>query len=149
MQVSASTEIFASAKEVWAVIADIEHCVDTISGIDSVEILQPATGPSITGLTWRETRTMFGKSATEEMCISEAKEPHYYDTRAVSHGSVYLTHLAIEETESGCTLTMTFNGEPQTFGAKFVWALTGWMAKRFMQKTIAQDLADIKAAVEA
>ena len=29
-----------------------------------------------------------------------------------------------------------------------MWALTGWMAKGAMRKTVDQDLADIKRAVE-
>ncbi len=149
MQVSESVNIMASPAAVWKTITDIEHAESTIRGIDKIEILEPATGPSIVGLKWRETRTLFGKAATEVMWIVDAKEPSHYDTRAESHGAVYTTRMALEAIEGGTRLSMTFNGEPQTMGSKLVWALTGWMAKGYMRKALKQDLADIKAAAEA
>ncbi len=149
MRVSVSTDISAPPAAVWKVITDIEHSEAIIGGIDRVEILEPATGPSIVGLKWRETRTMFGKAATEVMWITDAEEASHYDTRAESHGAVYTTQLGLEEVEGRTRLTMTFNGEPQTTGAKLMWALTGWMAKGSMRKALKQDLADIKAAVES
>ena len=148
MKMSLSTDIVASPQDVWKTIADIEGSADTIRAIEMIEVLEPATGPSITGLKWRETRTMFGKEATEVMWITEAIEPSHYVTRAESHGSIYETRLSIDTTEDGCVLTMSFEGTPQTFGAKVMWALTGWMAKGAMRKALTADLADIKSAAE-
>ncbi len=149
MQVSVSTDIMAPREDVWKVITDIENSEATISGIDAIEVIEQATGPSIVGLKWRETRTMFGKPATEVMWITEAVEPAHYDTRAESHGAVYTTRMALDAIEGGTRLTMSFKGDAQTTGAKIMWALTGWMAKGAMRKTCKKDLDDIKAAVEA
>ncbi len=149
MQVNVSTDISATPSKVWKIITDIENSQATISGIDKVEVLEPAKGPSITGLKWKETRTMFGREATEVMWITEAKANSHYDTRAESHGAVYTTRMVVEKIDGGTRLSMTFNGEPQTRGAKIMWALTGWMAKGAMRKTCAKDLDDIKAAAEA
>lgn len=149
MKMSLSIPIDASPKKVWSIISDIENSADTISGIDKVEVLEPAKGPSITGLKWKETRTMFGKEATEVMWITDAKAPEHYDTRAESHGSVYTTRLSLEPAGKGATLTMSFEGVPQTFGAKVVWVLTGWMAKGAVRKAFQADLDDIKKAAEA
>ncbi len=148
MQLTMSIDIATPPESVWSIIADIEASQSVIQGIDSIEILEPASGPSITGLKWRETRTMFGREATEVMWITDAKENAHYDTRAESHGAVYTTRLAIEPTPTGSTLSMTFEGIPQTTGAKVMWALTGWMAKGAMKKALAADLADIKASAE-
>ncbi len=149
MQVSVSTDISATPTAVWKVITDVDNWASTISGINKVEVLEPAKGPSIVGLKWRETRTMFGKEATEVMWITDAKKPSHYDTRAESHGAVYTTRMGLEKIDGGTRLSMTFNGEAQTTGAKIMWALTGWMAKGAMRKACNKDLADIKAAVEA
>lgn len=149
MQLSLSIGINASPSDVWTVIADIEHSADTIRGIDKIEVLERPKGPSITGLKWRETRTMFGREATEVMWVTDAKEPEHYDTRAESHGSVYVTRLSVGPIGDGARLTMAFEGVPQTFGSRLMWALTGWMARGAMRKALQADLEDIKAAAEA
>jgi carbon monoxide dehydrogenase subunit G len=67
MQVSVSPDLFASPAKVWKVMTDVDHWESTISGIDKVEVLVDAEGPPMVGLKWRETRTMYGKSASETM----------------------------------------------------------------------------------
>ena len=148
MQVTRFTKIDASLADVWSVVSDIENADTRISGIKEVEILERATGPSIVGLQWRETREWMGKDAVEVMWVTDASEPSYYETRAESHGSIYTSRIELETTSTGTLLTMGFSGQPVTFGAKALWALTGWMAKKALRKTIDQDLADIKGAVE-
>lgn len=148
MEMSVSTDIEAPAETVWNIIADIEHAHETIEGIDRLEVLEPATGPSIIGLKWRETRTMFGKQATEVMWITDAEDASFYETRAESHGAIYKSRLELEPNGNGTRLTMSFEATPETFGAKVMWVLTGWMAKGAMRKTLHKDLADIKTAAE-
>ncbi len=149
MKMSVSTDIQASPEAVWKIVSDIENAAATIRGITKVEVLEPATGPSLVGFKWRETRVMFGKEATEVMWVTAAQEPRFYDTRAESHGSIYEMRVAVEPAGGGSRLTMTFEGTPQTMGAKIMWALTGWMAKGSMRKALSGDLADIKGAAEA
>lgn len=149
VQLTVSIDIDAPADRVWQVITDIENCESTIRGILKVEILEQPKGNSIKGLKWRETRKFAGKEATEVMWITEAQAPRFYKARAESHGSVYESGMSIDSREGGCRLTMSFEGRPQTFGAKVLWALTGWMAVRPLKKTMAEDLQDIKAASEA
>ncbi|MCU7553771.1 SRPBCC family protein [Alteromonas sp. ASW11-19] len=149
MQVSRSIDIQAPQEVVWSIITDIENAQHRISGIKEVEILKPATGPSITGLKWRETREMMGKDATEEMWITQASAPDFYEAEAASHGAVYTSRLELSHAGGTTALTMHFDGKPETFMAKIIWALTGWMAKSALKKTIDQDLKDIKAVAEA
>ena len=90
MKIKAKVSIKGKKEDVWDVITDIEGSVERISAIESVEILEkPATG--ILGLKWKETRTMFGKEATEIMWVTDAKENEYYQTRAESHGALYIS----------------------------------------------------------
>jgi hypothetical protein len=69
--VEAQVTIHGSKAAVWATITNIENSSKTISGIESVEVLEkPATG--LKGLRWRETRMYFGKPATVEKQITDA-----------------------------------------------------------------------------
>ncbi|SES92817.1 SRPBCC family protein [Thalassotalea agarivorans] len=148
MQVSVSQTIAAPAETIWQAITNIDNCDQMITAIKSIEVLErPEEG--VVGLKWQETREMFGKDATETMWITEAKAPSYYHTRAESHGSVYISTMAIEEQDGSCELSMSFKGEPQTFGAKILMFLMGAMVKKSMIKAIEQDLIDIKTFVEA
>ncbi|MBD3419041.1 MAG: hypothetical protein GF398_02875 [Chitinivibrionales bacterium] len=147
MRISVSVTINASKEDVWNVITGIEQSAETISGIEKIEILEkPESG--LVGLKWRETRTLFGKTATEVMWITDAAEPQYYQTRAESHGSVYQSKLSIAQQDNGVGLSMDFNGTPQTFGARLMYALMGFMFKGATEKALKRDLDDIKAAVE-
>lgn len=146
---SESIEIDAAPDAVWAVVADIQNAANVISGIKAIEILEAAPGPTITGVKWKETREWMGRDAVEVMWVTDARSPSFYETRAESHGSIYISRMELEPTQAGTRLTMKFNCQPETLGAKVMWLLTGWMAKKSLRKIIGQDLADIKTAVES
>lgn len=147
MNVEVDVSINAPRDRVWKIISDIEKSVDVISSIEKIEVMEnPDSG--LVGFKWRETRTMFGKEATEVMWITDAEENASYQTRAESHGSIYVTKLQITDEGEGCVLAMSFEGTPQTFGAKLMWALTGFMARGSMRKALDKDLADIKTTAE-
>lgn len=72
MAIKVDVTIDGPKEEVWNVIADIENSPNTITGIEAVEILEkPNDG--LVGLKWQETRTLFGRTATEIMWITDAK----------------------------------------------------------------------------
>ena len=147
MEVATSVLIHAPRAVVWERITDIEHAARTIRAIEKVEILErPASG--LVGLKWKETRTMFGKTATEIMWITDALEPEFYETRAESHGAIYAASLELAEKAGGTELTMRFSGEAVSTSARLMWILMGWMFKGAMRKACGKDLSDIKAAVE-
>ncbi len=147
MRVTVETEINAPRADVWRLVTDIENAGTTINAIEDLDILErPETG--IVGLKWRETRTMFGKTATEIMWITDAVEGSHYKTRAESHGSVYETLIELHDQDGRTRLAMTFEGKPQSFGAKIMWGLTGFIFKRATRKALAKDLADIKRTLE-
>ncbi len=140
--------INGSVEAIWKVISDIDGSVNVISGIEKIEVLErPEAG--LTGLKWKETRTMFGQTATEVMWITEAEKNRFYATRAESHGSVYISRLSIEEKDGVSLLTFDFSAEFETIGAKIMSFLTGWLFASATVKAIMQDLEDIKKAVEA
>lgn len=147
MRVEVSVPVNASRHDVWQKVTDIENAASTISGIDKIEILdKPSQG--IVGLKWKETRTLFGKTATETIWITDAVEDSYYLTEAQSHGSVYKSKIQLSDRDGTTYLSMDFDAEPQSFGAKVLSATMGFMFKGATKKALLQDLTDVKAAVE-
>ncbi|MBT8097656.1 MAG: SRPBCC family protein [Woeseia sp.] len=145
---SRSKEIAAPPAAVWAVISNIEDAAAVISGIKSIEVLESGTGEGIVGLKWKETREWMGRDAVEVMWVTDASEPSFYETRAESHGAAYRSRLELDPIAAGTRITMSFYCQPETTGARLMWILTGWMAKKSLRKAIDQDLEDIKVAVE-
>lgn len=140
-------DINASPSSVWKVISDIENSAGVITGIQKIEIHnKPASG--IVGLKWKETRTMFGKTATEVMWVTDAVEKERYSVRAESHGAVYLTDFRIEVEDGTVLLSTEFRSEPQSPGAKIMDFLFGGMMRKATASAFMDDLADIKRAVE-
>ena len=91
--------------------------MENISGINSIEIIQQPSDTMV-GLKWKEGRTMFGKEAFETMWVTDAKDNEFYQTRAESHGAVYISRFDLSEENGQCTLTMSFEGQPQSAGGR-------------------------------
>ncbi|MEL6358126.1 MAG: SRPBCC family protein [Bacteroidota bacterium] len=148
MKLSAKTSIDAPKEAIWSVITDIENATNNLQGVEKVEILeQPSDG--LVGLKWVETRTIFGKTATETMWITEAVENKYYQTRAENHGAIYTSRMEITEEGGQHFLNMSFSSKTETIAAKIMAGVFGFMFKGATKKLIAADLEDIKATVEA
>ena len=147
MLVEAQVTINGSRAAVWAAITNIENASEIISGIENIEVLEkPANG--LVGLKWRETRTLFGKTATAEKWITDAAENEFYKTRAESDGFVFLSTISISESSGGITLASSHDSKPQTIVARLMSIPMGLFFKGVVKKALLQDLNDIKAAVE-
>ncbi len=148
MNTSVSITIEKPKEEVWKAITDFENCSSYIHSILSLEILEQPKD-TLVGFKWKETREMFGKEATETMWITDVSENEFYQTRAESHGSFYISQMAVEEVNGHSKLTFSFTGESVTFFAKIMSALMGSMMKKSLDKAMLKDLEDIKAYVES
>lgn len=146
MKIKSQITINSSRDKVWELITDIENSMNFIKGIEKIEILEK-NGDNFIGLKWKETRTMFGQTATEIMWITDAKENESYSTRAESHGAIYITEFILSENNGSTELSMGFTSKAVTFKAKLLsimfFIFAGSTKKAFMD-----DLIDIKAAVE-
>ena len=147
MKVSTQIKINNTKEKVWEVTSDIENSVHVISGITDIEIINPA-GEDLVGLKWKETRMMFGKEAKEVMWITHSKTHEYYQTRAESHGAVYVSRLSIAEEKDGVILEMSFEGQSTSLMAKIMNGVFGSFMKKSMLKALDVDLQDIKRASE-
>ena len=146
MIVEAQVTINGSRAATWAAMTDIENAAETISGIESIEVLEkPANG--LAGLRWRETRMYFGKPATVEKWITDAAENEFYKTRAEDGGFVFLTTMRISESSGGITLTSSHETRAQGIIAKLK-STPMFLFKGVIKKALLQDLNDIKSAVE-
>ncbi|MDT7603094.1 MAG: hypothetical protein QOF61_1091 [Acidobacteriota bacterium] len=147
MIVEAQVTINGSKAAIWAAITNIENASETISGIENIEVLEkPANG--LVGLKWRETRKLFGKSATADKWITDAAENEFYKTRAEDGGFVFLSTMIISENTGGMTLASSHDSKPQTIVAKLMSIPMGLLFKGVAKKALLQDLNDIKSAVE-
>jgi len=152
--IHASETINAPIARVFEIASDIPNAAETISGINSIEILACApesptnNGPVGEGFKWRESRTMFGKEATEDMWINAWAPPAGYTVEARSHGCHYLTPITFEDLGNGQTrVSMAFNATPETLMARVMMKVFAFMNKKLAQ-CLADDLADIKRAAE-
>ncbi len=146
MQISCSEHINASPESVFAASTDVARWPETISAITKTEIM--TEGPVGVGTTFRETRVMFGKEASETMTFARFDPPREYMLTAASHGCKYETTFTFTPEAGGTRVDMNFKGEPTTFMSKVMSAVMGPMLKGTMVKCIAKDLQDLKANLE-
>lgn len=144
MGITIEKVIRAPRERVFAAAADFANAAGTIRAITRVEML--SQGPVGVGTTFRETRKVFGREATEEMTVVEFVPPERYVLGAESHGCRYRSALAFASVAGGTRVTMTFAAEPLTLVAKVLSFLMRPMFKS-MTKECAKDLDDLEAAV--
>ncbi|MFI4881211.1 MAG: SRPBCC family protein [Phycisphaerales bacterium JB064] len=155
MRMFLSTHIDATQEAVFAAASNFPNAAAFISAIDSVEMLTPAKDglPIGVGTRFKETRTMFGKQATETMEVTEFDPPRAYTLSALSCGVQYHSRVTVLEEQpgtggGGCRLSYDIKGTPVSLFAKIVGPIMGVMMKGAMRKAMEKDLADIKNYVE-
>lgn len=141
-----SRTIAAPPSKVFAHATNVEKWAEIVPAIESVEMLTP--GPVRVGTRFRETRTLMGREATEEMEFLVLDPPNTYVLVAESHGSRYRTEFVFTPEGDGTKLTMVFGAEPLTVFAKVVSVLLKPFMKKFAEMC-GKDLDAIKAHSEA
>ena len=155
MRMVLSTHIEATQETVFAAASNFPNAAAFISAIDSIEMLTPAKDglPIGVGTRFKETRTMFGKQATETMEVTEFDPPRAYTLSALSCGLQYHSRVTVLEEQpgtggGGCRLSYDIKGTPVSLFAKIVGPIMGVMMKGAMRKAMEKDLADVKNYVE-
>ena len=143
--VTVERTIAAPPERVFAAATDVHRFAEIVPAIEKVEVLTP--GPMGVGTRFRETRTLMGRSATEEMTVTAFDPPRSYVVGAESHGCRYRTEFRFEPVGSGTRMVMDFRAEPLTLMARVLGVLMKLMTKK-MAELCAQDLDAIKAHVE-
>lgn len=147
MHVAVQVMIAGSRPVIWAAITTMAGAAEIIRGIDRIEILErPATG--LVGLKWRETRMLFGKSATADQWITNAAEHEFYKARAASDGFLFPSTLSLSEGKGGIARTGVHDSRAQSLFARVMSIPMGLRFKGVARKALLPDLNDIKTAVE-
>ncbi|WP_040320010.1 SRPBCC family protein [Aeromicrobium marinum] len=135
---------------VWDVITDLDAAPDVLSGVDRVERIE---GPGYAvGTRWRETRTMMGKSASEEMVVTAVEPTSRTVVEADGGGVHYRSEFELVPDGSGTTIVFRFSGEQvgtPSVVQRLVWRAFGGLGLKLTSKVMRTDLADIAAAAEA
>lgn len=141
--------VAAPPERVWAIVTDLERSPTVIGGIDRVERLDGGAGFGV-GTRWRETRTIFGKEATEVMEIAAMEPGRSYVATAASRGMRYRTEVGVEGAGPGASrLWMTMSGEAEGAAARVMAVLLAPLFRGATRRLLAKDLDDIAAAAEA
>lgn len=148
MQIHDSIVIHSPISKVFQVFADLGSAENSLSAVSKIEILHGGSSMQI-GSRWRETRTMFGQTATEEMEVSKFEQNKMYEVVAESSGAIYRTVFEFADLGNDQTeVKMMFEGIPTTFMGKLLTPI-GYLFLGATKKALHQDLEDLKKVSEA
>lgn len=148
MEIRVSREVAASAQQVWDVVTDVEGSPAVLTAVEHVERLDDRAGFGV-GTRWRETRTMFGKQATEEMEVTSVEAPYAYTVVAVNGATTYTSTITVAPLGTDrCELTMSFAGSSSGLVSRVLAATVGRLFAGATRRSLRQDLDDIAAHVE-
>ena len=138
---TASKRINAPPERVFKLATDLERAAEHIDCIDKIELLTPP--PIGKGTRWLETRTMFGKQATEEMEMTAFDPPSSYTAGIESCGCRYDCTFRFLREGDATNVMLEMNWRPVTWIA---WLMSpmSWLMSGVMKKAINQDLGDLK-----
>jgi carbon monoxide dehydrogenase subunit G len=138
----------APAERVWEIVADVANSADVVSAIESVELV---VGPSPVGVgtTWRETRLMMGRRATEEMTVSAVDPGRSYTVRAHVGGTEMESTVSVDpEGVDEAIVRITVASRSTSAGSRLLGATVGRAFGGTIRKALEADLADIASAAE-
>lgn len=142
-----SRRIEAPRAAVFAACSDFPHAPERVTAITKVRML--TDGVVGKGTRFEETRTMFGKEATETMEVSSYEPDRSYTLSCFSCGVEYDSRFDFVEDGSGTRVDLTISTTPKTVVAKVLSPIMGAMMGKMMRKCIEQDLDDIQKHCEA
>jgi uncharacterized protein YndB with AHSA1/START domain len=139
--------IAAPVQHVWAVMTDVERYVERFVNTDAAELL--TEGPFGVGTRWRETRTVYGQSATVENCVTECEALRRYATEA-RVGARATTEFVFMPSTDGTNTSVRVSF--QTRDGSLVYRLAEFLNRRKIRECViennTQDLTDLAHACE-
>lgn len=145
MKIEIETMVAAPPQIVYGTLTDLAHWPEFLRGVARVEVLTPGT--LAIGTRFRETRTMLGRSTTEEMTVAALDPPHRFELTAENHGTRYRVVQNVSAVAGGSQLRLSFEGTPVTLAAK-LGAVLALLFKGAVTRQLQSDLADVKAEAE-
>ncbi|MGP1347898.1 MAG: SRPBCC family protein [Phycisphaerales bacterium] len=137
--------INAPREVVFGQAGDVHNWASRIEAIERIEVhTEGAVG---NGTRFTETRTIFGKQASETMTFADFDPPNGFTPLASSHGSEYTTRHSFEPVGGGTRVSLHFSARPVSLGAKLMTPLFVMM-KGSLRTMLLKDLDDLAAACE-
>jgi uncharacterized protein YndB with AHSA1/START domain len=93
--------IAAPVEQVWAAMTDINRYAERFANVDAAVVLTEE--PFGVGTRWSETRTVFGRSATLEIRVSESEALRRYLTEARVGARATTEFVFTPSTDGTCT----------------------------------------------
>ena len=146
MRIEGTVHIQADITSVFQTFSDLDNIDNVVNSITALEVLTPPAQMQV-GTKWKETRTVFGKEATETMWVTELVANSHYVVEAESHGTHYKSTYTFIEEEGGTRVHMSFEGTPLTFASR-IMSCIGVFFKGATKKLLMQDLQALKAYLE-
>jgi hypothetical protein len=150
-----STTVPAPAHAVWEVLTDLTRAAERLRGIQSVQIM--SSGPYAVGTRWRETRSFFGRPATEEMWVRENDPLRSTVVESGEGDTTYRTVWELvphgpldDEGEAPATeLRVSFTGTTSDSAvSRAAMAVLGPLGLRAVRRALQKDLEDISTAAQ-
>lgn len=154
-RIAVEKHIRAPVERVFAKASDVHNWANQIGAITKIEV--HTEGPVGNGTRFTETRTMWGKEASETMTFADFDPPNGFRLLASSHGCDYVSTHTFEAVEGaadgggkggGTRLSLVFEGTPRTLPAKMMGIMFAFM-KKSMCTMLEKDLDDLARACEA
>jgi len=145
-EVEVSRMVRAPVERVWEVFTDLPRAAERLSGVEKIDVLTP--GGFKVGATWRETRTLHGKTSVEQLTVTMSEPPSRYLIEAQSRGTHYKSEFTFTPEGEDTLVRMTFGTESYGAVGKVVGAVLGGLMSRAVTKTMQQDLDDLADAAE-
>ncbi|MFG0318741.1 MAG: SRPBCC family protein [Planctomycetota bacterium JB042] len=141
-----SRRIAAPRPAVFAACTDFPNAAERVEGITNVKML--TDGPVGKGTRFEETRTMFGKDATETLEVSAFDPDRSVTVSCFSCGVEYDSTFTFSDDGGGTRVDLEIVTTPKTIGAKIFSPIMGAMMGKMMKKCIEQDLDDLQKHCE-
>jgi uncharacterized protein YndB with AHSA1/START domain len=130
-------------ERVWEVLVAIEQYPERVGSYESVEFLGEAHEG--VGARWRQTRTVFGRSHSQEMEVTRWEAPRELVLVATESGGRYEMRYDLEAVDGGTDVVLTFSVAATN---PIAWVFVQTIGGRMLRSTgaaMAADLAELAA----
>lgn len=140
--------IKAPVETVWAALTDTNRRAELFSKIDSVEPL--TAGPFQLGTRWRETRTVYGRSASADLEVIQLEPFRRFLTESFV-GARSTMEYTVVPVQDGAATTVHVTSETTGGGLlyRLVLSLSHSRVMQCIDEQNTQDLADLARACES
>lgn len=147
MQIKDAIVINAPLERVFAVFSNLDTITQALKSITKIEQI---AGPAqmVVGTKWKETRTVFGKEASETMWVTAITPNSSYVVEADSNGMHYMTEYKFMPEANGTRVEMTFSGTAKSWLTKVMGMIMGVLFAGATKKALHQDLVELKEFCE-